>query len=142
MKSGDFYNSEYSDYCLILTTFRPICPSAFFRSFMSNSGAYTELRTEPFIYSTGVDCSNSVNHDRAQVLSYTKYSLLSYLWVGLNLQPLDDFTQKHFPTKSLIHSAICTLKNECVRWVLCGESRDNPKTHSRNSFASDPACER
>ena len=50
--------------------------SAFFRSSMSNSKAYTELRTEPFIQSTGVYCFNSVNHNWVEVLSYSKYSLL------------------------------------------------------------------
>ena len=35
--------------------------SAFFRCFMSHSGVHTESRTEPFIWITGIDCSNSVN---------------------------------------------------------------------------------
>ena len=68
-------------FMVTIITFWPICPSAFFRFFMSNSvayteprsehfrclmshpGAYTEPWTEPFIHSTGVDCSNSINHD-------------------------------------------------------------------------------
>ena len=29
------------------------------------------------------------------MLSYCKYSLLSFLWLGMNLDPLDDFAQKH-----------------------------------------------
>ena len=37
---------------VISTTFWPICPPAFFRSF-SNSGTYMELRTTSFIESTG-----------------------------------------------------------------------------------------
>ena len=57
-----------------------------------------------FIWPTGIDCSNSVNHDQAQVFSFSKYSFCySYLLLGLNLQPLDNFTQKHFPTKCFIH---------------------------------------
>ena len=66
-----------------------ICSSAFFRCFMSNSWVHTEYRAESFIWTTGVDCSNSVNHDRVQMLSYSKYFLLVLL--GLNMQPLDDF---------------------------------------------------
>ena len=31
---------------------------------MSNLEDHTESRNEPFIRTTGVDCSNSVNHDR------------------------------------------------------------------------------
>ena len=68
---------------IVVLTFQPICPSAFFRRFMSNSGAYTEPHTEPFILSTRVDCSNSVNHDQVQVLSYRKYSLLFLPVVGI-----------------------------------------------------------
>ena len=35
--------------------------------FLSNSGVHTVSWTIPFIWTTGVYCSNSVNHDRAQV---------------------------------------------------------------------------
>ena len=42
----------------------------------------TQPRSEPFIYSTGVDCSNSIDHDRVRVLSYSKYSPLFLLVVG------------------------------------------------------------
>ena len=45
---------------------------------MSNSVAYVELRTEAFIQSTVVESSNSVNHNWAQELSYSKYSL--FIW--------------------------------------------------------------
>ena len=51
----------------ISTTFRPICPPAFFRS-LSNSGTYTELRTTSFIESTEVAYSDSIYHNRVQVL--------------------------------------------------------------------------
>ena len=43
------------NFIVISTTFRPICPPAFFRCF-SNSGTYTELRTTSFIEST-VGCA-------------------------------------------------------------------------------------
>ena len=56
--------------------FKPIRPSAHFRCLMLNLGVNTKSTTEPFISNTGVECSNSVNHDRVQVLSYNKYSLL------------------------------------------------------------------
>ena len=55
-------------FIIISTTFRSICPLAFFRC-LSNSGTYTELRTTSFIESTGVACSDSVSHNRVQVLS-------------------------------------------------------------------------
>ena len=55
-------------FIVISTTFRPICPPVFFRC-LSNSGTFTELRTTSFIESTGVACSDSVSHNRVQVLS-------------------------------------------------------------------------
>ena len=55
-------------FIVISTTFRLICPPAFFRC-LSNSGTYTELLTTSFIESTGVACSDSVSHNRVQVLS-------------------------------------------------------------------------
>ena len=55
-------------FIVISTTFRPICPPGFFRC-LSNLGNFKELRTTSFIETTGVACSDSVCHDRAQVLS-------------------------------------------------------------------------
>ena len=54
-------------FIVISTTFRSICPPAFFRC-LSNSGTYTELRTTSFIESTVVACSDSVSHNRVQIL--------------------------------------------------------------------------
>ena len=34
-------------FILIITTFRPICPPAFFRCLISNSGIHTESQTKP-----------------------------------------------------------------------------------------------
>ena len=55
-------------FIVISTTFRPICPPAFFR-YLSNSGTFSELRTTSFIESTGVACSDFVSHNRVPVLS-------------------------------------------------------------------------
>ena len=64
----------------VCTTFRPICLPAIFRYLFSNSGTFlsqsgfvTELRTQPFIRSTGVLCSRSPNHSWVQVLSCVNY---------------------------------------------------------------------
>ena len=57
-----------SVFIIISITFRPICPPAFFR-YLSNLGTYTELQTVSFTESTGPACSDSVNHNRVQVLS-------------------------------------------------------------------------
>ena len=55
-------------FIVISITFRSICPPAFLKC-LSNSVANTELRTTSFIESTGVACSDSVSHNRVQVLS-------------------------------------------------------------------------
>ena len=55
-------------FIVISTTFRPICPPAFFRC-LSNSGTFTEFQTTSFIETMGVACSDSVCHNRVQVLS-------------------------------------------------------------------------
>ena len=55
-------------FTVISTTFRPMCPPAFFRG-LSNLGTYTELQTTVFTESTGVACSDSVSHNWLQVLS-------------------------------------------------------------------------
>ena len=56
--------------------FRPICPPAFFRC-LSNLETFTELRTTSFIEFTGVACSDSVSHNRVQVLSISVLLLAS-----------------------------------------------------------------
>ena len=55
-------------FIVVSTTFRPICPLAFFRCLLK-SGTFTELRTTSFIETPGVACSDSVCHNRVQVLS-------------------------------------------------------------------------
>ena len=55
-------------FIVISVTFRSVCPPAFFKC-LSNSGTCTELRITSFTESTGVACSDSVSHNRVQVLS-------------------------------------------------------------------------
>ena len=55
-------------FIVISTMFRLICPLAFF-SCLSHSGTFMELRTTSFIESIVVACSDSVSHNRVQVLS-------------------------------------------------------------------------
>ena len=60
-------------FIIILTIFQLICPSV-----SCQTQEPTQPQTEPFIQSTMGDCSNSVNYDQVQVLSYCKYSLLFF----------------------------------------------------------------
>ena len=55
-------------FIVISTMLRLINPPVFFRC-LSNSGTFMELRTTSFIESTGVACSDSINHNWVQVLS-------------------------------------------------------------------------
>ena len=68
-------------FIVISTTFRPICPPAFFRC-LSNFGTFMELRTTSFIESMGVVYSDSVSHNRVQVLSIPV--------LLLRIEPADD----------------------------------------------------
>ena len=53
MKLDKFYCLEFSDYfyifIAIFTMFWPVHPTAFFRCFMLNLGAYAEIQIKPFI---------------------------------------------------------------------------------------------
>ena len=55
-------------FIVISTRFRTICPPSFFLCLL-NSGTYTERRPTCFIESTGVTCSDSICHNRVQMLS-------------------------------------------------------------------------
>ena len=71
-------------FIVISTTFRPICPLAF--TCLSNSRTFTELRTTSFIKSKGVTCSDSVGHNRVQVLSLPVMILASNLPMIVSLE--------------------------------------------------------
>ena len=74
-------------FIVILRKFQPICPLAFFRYFMLNSGVHTESRTEPFILTIGVDCSNPINYDWVQVLSERiSLNFRDEIWLFLSLR--------------------------------------------------------
>ena len=72
LNSSLLLHSQHFEWCL-----------SSFRCFMLNSGVHTEFQTEPFIWTTGVDCYNFVNHDWVQVLSNWKYYLLFLPVVGI-----------------------------------------------------------
>ena len=91
--------------------------SAFFRCVFSNSEAYTKLRTKPFILSMGVDCSNSINLNRVQVLINSKNSLL-FLTV-FRIEPATNFQR-------IVHKSLLTKRQipfmsfalQCVANIL------------------------
>ena len=102
------YTGASLDWSSVEGQYVTICPLAFSRCFISNFGVHTESQIELFIWTTGVDCSSSVNHDNVQVLSYSILHY-SYLLLGLNLQPQDDFTQKHLQTKCQVPLSLAIL---------------------------------
>ena len=77
-------------FIVISKTFQSICPPTFFRC-LSNSGTYTELRTTSFIESTGVTCSDSVKHNRVQVLKNSVLLLACSQDWTYNLQMIVSF---------------------------------------------------
>ena len=82
-------------FIVISTTFRPVCPPAFFRC-LSNSGTFTELRTTSFIESTGVACSDSVSHNRVQASKKTiiwRWQVQSSLQASSNTGILNIYTR-------------------------------------------------
>ena len=78
-------------FLVISTMFRTICPPPFFRC-LSNSGTFTELRTTSFIESTGATCSDSVSHNRVQVLSIPVLLIACSQDWTCNLQKLRELT--------------------------------------------------
>ena len=81
-------------FIVISTTFRPICPPAFFRC-LSNSGTFRKLQTTSFIESTGVVCSDSISHNWVQVLCIPVLLLACNEDWTSNLQKLREPTLRH-----------------------------------------------
>ena len=124
MKLDNYYYLEYSNYWPHLCHTHNVLADI---SFDLLQVFREKSRTEPFIWTRRVDCSNSVNHNWVQVLSIPCYY---YPLLGLNLQPPDDFIQKHFPTKRLIHCAMWTIQSEF--WGLI--NLVSPSTHEILSY--------
>ena len=83
---------------------------------VQDSGVHTESQSELFIWTTGLDCFNSVNYDWVQVFSYRKYSLLFLPIVGI--EPPRDFTQKPFPTQMPYPQRHCrTIQSEFLGFI-------------------------
>ena len=59
-----------------------VCVDKFFGFLQVEPLVHTESPTEPFLWSTGVDCFTSVNHDREKVI-YGMYYLVFLLVVGI-----------------------------------------------------------
>ena len=68
---------------IVIFTFQPICPPAFFRRLL-NSETFTELQTTSFIESTGVACSDSVSHKASKEIIIWRLLVQSWLQVSNN----------------------------------------------------------
>ena len=80
-------------FIIISTTFRLIYLPAFFRC-LSNSGTFTELQTTSFIESIGVACSDSISHNRVQVLSIP---VLYFLFLFIHFFSSSSLLNYRFP---------------------------------------------
>ena len=68
----------------------------------------TKSWSEPFIWTTGVDWSNSINHNHIQVLSNSKYSLLFLPVVGIEPETFRWLHLEALSNHNLIHCTTCT----------------------------------
>ena len=87
------------------------------------------LKLNFFIWTTGVDCSNSVDYDRVQVLSYGKYYLLFLPLVGI--EPV---------TSRWFHSQVQQETPEEGRRTYrrkCCEYNNKDKVNSLNILSDD-----
>ena len=77
-----------------------------FSCFMSNSRVHKESQTEPIIWTTWVESSNSINHDRVQVSSYSYYFLLFLSVLGI-----EPATSKWFYSEAVSNQTPYTLRH-------------------------------
>ena len=75
---------------------------------MLTLGVHSESRTEPFFNHRVGTVPNLLTMTRYKCYVIVSIPCYSNLLLGLNLQPPDDFTQKHLLTKSL-STALCLL---------------------------------
>ena len=94
--------------------FRPICPPAFFRC-LSTSGTFTELRTTSFIETMDVAYSDSVSHNRVQVLRIPVLLLACSEDWTCNLQMIVFLEAQG--TNAENHYAICPAGQFRVNWI-------------------------
>ena len=94
---------------------------------MSNSGAHTDLQRKTLYLIHSLDCSNFVNHDRVQVLSYIIFSLLFicfWEWTG-NLQMISVSTFCNRTPESVV---ACVLLGSS-ELILEHINQMSPSTH-------------
>ena len=108
-------------FIVISTTFRPICPPAFFRCLL-NSGTFTELRTTSFI-ETRVACSDSVSHNRVQALSIPVLLLACSEDWTCNLQMI--VSLKAYGTNTYNRYAMCPAGGAKSSWP----NQENNNSH-------------
>ena len=91
-------------FIVISTTFWLICTPAFFRCLL-NLGTYIELLATSFIESMGVVCSDSVSHNRVQVLSIPVLLLTCSQGWTCNLQMI--VSLEAYGTNNYNHYTMC-----------------------------------
>ena len=120
-------------FIVISTTFLPICPPVFFRC-LSNSGIFTELWTTSFIESTRAACSDSVGHNRIQVLSIPVLLRASSQDWTCNLQMIDsseDWTQFFRAIGEHSNNLANVWAFGQISTVLANDLRDRASIHGR-----------
>ena len=114
-------------FIVIITMFRPICSLTFFMCFMSNSRVNAESRTEPFILTTGIDCSKSVKYGTFKWIKHYTASL----------------TDTHAPTNtqestlSLTHRHSLTYEDTHKDTHIQTSTSTHARTHSHSVTQSN-----
>ena len=133
-------------FIVILTTFRPILSSAFFRCFMSNSEAQTELRIEPFIFPqilltiirykcwaiiiiicylpvVGIELATSKWFHLEALFNHTPTSVAPDKRINYVVRrlPLKEYKTKYDWAGAVIHWELCKRVNfdHTIKWYIC-----------------------
>ena len=117
-----YLNIESIDLILIviLTTFHSHTSLGLLQIFQIERVTNIESRTEPIIWSSGANCSNSVIHDQIRRLSYNRYSVLFLLIAGIEPTTSRWFHSEGLSNQTPYLRCICVIfyENKSIFIVL------------------------
>ena len=94
-------------FIVLLTTYRPIYLRPYTGVLFRNRESAQNFELNPFLDTTGLDFSNSVNHDRVKVSSYSKYFYLYLPVVGI-----EPATSRSFHSKYEVNNPNILINNK------------------------------
>ena len=142
MRLDNCYNFENSDYWPHLYYYNHnVSADMFFDllCFMLNSGVYKESRPWPFIWTSRIDCSDSVTHERVQVLSYSKYFLLFLPVVGIEPATSEWFQSETLSSQILYPQHHVSLSGKDM-WQVRSQQRVRLTSNTYYNLTLIPFC--